>query len=170
MFTGALVLNIFGACWCICGLLSLGAPLWLLPLPLLVAAGLIETARRAIRHVPPRTPEDEKRIGRLIGLWSGLEGVAIFVAIPALQVMHAEVDIGSAMALIVGLHFFPLARGMPLPLYYASGTALVVIALVSFYQPASYRFAAACFPSGVILWATSAILSARALARREVLL
>jgi hypothetical protein len=170
MFTGALVLNIFGACWCICGLLSLAAPLWLLPIPLLVAASLIETARRASRHAPPRTPEQEKRIGRLVGLWSGLEGVAMFITIPVLQILHREVDVASAMALIVGLHFFPLARGMPLRLYYASGAALVVIALISFYQPTSYRFAAACFPSGVVLWVTSATISARAMMGREVLL
>jgi membrane protein implicated in regulation of membrane protease activity len=161
MFTGAIVLNVFGACWCVAGLLVMGASAWIMVFPLAAVAVLIAFAWRESRHVPPRTPDEEKRIGRLIGIWSAGEGVGVFVAINLLRSLHKESLIAPVLAVIVGVHFIPLARGMPLPVYYFTGTALVMIGLAACFAPATYGTPGACFASGFVLWTSSAVISAR---------
>jgi len=166
MVGGAIVLNVFAAIWCGLGLVFLPAPLWLLPLPVVLSVTLILAAIRASRFVPPRTKEDESRVGRLIGIWSGAEGVAFAIAFNVLRNIGLTDDIVPALAVIVGLHFIPLARGIPVPVYYLTAAGLVAAAAFGLLAPPQARIAAVCFPAGVVLWASSAWIIARAFARR----
>src|SRR2546423_7828230 len=124
MRIGIIVLNVFAALWGGAAILSAHLALWLLAVPLLVSGGMIAWAERAVRHVPPRP--DRGRIGRGVGIWSAVEGVAILVAVNVLRNLGLADAIGPAIAIIVGLHFLPLARGIPVRLYYATGAAIVL--------------------------------------------
>jgi hypothetical protein len=63
---------------------------------------------------------------------------------------------------VVGLHFLPLAKLFKMPLFYATGTALVSIALgsllIAFDAP---RAIAALAGSGLCLWATPVVILLR---------
>ena len=162
MFKGALILNILAGVWWCFGLSTLALPRWSLAVPVLVSAALIATAYRASRHGVPRTPEEEKRIGRLIATWSIFEGVAFFIGIYVLLVLRRPSDITPVIAVIVGLHFLPLAHGIPMRIYYATGAALVLTGAVALCLPVAAHGPVACLASGIILWASSAAISAQA--------
>ena len=107
------VLNIFAAIWATIGLAGFGWPA--MAVPIVISTALIVWASRVPARV--RTAADAKRIGRLIGTWIVVQGIAIFATFalsPKLGIPDAAVPI---LAIIVGLHFLPLARGIPMPVY-----------------------------------------------------
>ncbi len=163
MFTGALILNILAGLWLCFGLSALALPRWSLAVPVLVSVALVAAAYRASLQGEPRTPEEERRIGRLIARWSIFEGVAFSIGIFALLLLHRPSDITPLIAVIVGLHFLPLARGIPMRIYYATGIALILTGAVAFFLPVAAHAPVACLASGIILWASSAAISAQAL-------
>jgi hypothetical protein len=60
-----------------------------------------------------------------------------------------------ATALLVGLHFLPLAYYLPVPRYYASGVALVALAGAGCAVGDSHtRLMLVGFGSALVLWAT----------------
>lgn len=77
------------------------------------AAGAVALFREAGRFPPVTDPADAergRRIGRAYGLTFGLEGLAIFVVAATLS-RTGNVDFQvPAIALVVGLHFYPMAR------------------------------------------------------------
>ena len=157
------VLNIFGAIWGAIGLAGLGWPAK--ALPIVISTALITWASRI--PAPERTAADAKRIGRLIGIWTMVEGVAIFATFaltPKLGIPDAAVPI---LAIVVGLHFLPIARGIPMPVYYATGLAMIATGAVALLMPAADRYAATGIPCAIILWASCVAIGQRA--RRRVL-
>src|SRR5437764_9607620 len=70
------------------------------------------------RQLPVQTREERRRIGRLVGLASFVEGAAIFGGIQVLVHANEPDFIVCLIAAVVGLHFIPLARWMPMPPYY----------------------------------------------------
>jgi len=163
MFTGALILNIFAIVWSSLGLYALVLPRWSFAVPVLVSATLIAAAYRASLNEVPRTPKEQKRVGRLIATWSIFEGFAFFIGNGVLLKLHRPNDITPMLAIIVGLHFLPLAYGVPMRTYYATGMALVLTGAVALCLPVAAHAPVACLASGVILWASSAAISARAM-------
>ena len=91
------------------------------------------------RQFPPRTAEDGRRIGRLVGLASFAEVVAIVGGVQVVAHMGRPDLIVCLIAAVVGLHFLPLARWMPMPRYYVSGLALMAAACVGLVTPVDYR-------------------------------
>lgn len=155
---GPVILSVFAAIWAIIGLDAIAAPraLWLAPAA--ISAGAIAAALAASR-ARPRPPEAEsRRIGRLVGLWSAVEGVAIFAAINLCINLHRPGLVTAAISLVVGLHFFPLAHGLPVRLYYVSGAAITVLAGLGLVAGGSVGPAAVAFGTALILWATLARL------------
>jgi len=74
------------------------------------------------------------------------------------RIGHPELIL-PAIAVIVGMHFIPLAKLFNLPLYYWTGGSLVLIAVVSF--PIGHqvlRQAITGLGCGLSLWLTSAVL------------
>lgn len=71
------------------------------------------------RAVPPTTQQvaAERQIGRRFGWITAIESVAILLAVVILNVIHRPDLILPAIALIVGLHFFPLASLFGSPIY-----------------------------------------------------
>jgi hypothetical protein len=121
-----MVLSIFAALWFVWGLAGVGefpAPVLLLPTG--ISGGLILAARRLPRDT---SAEELGRRGRVVGVASMAEFAAIFLANLALGLTGHSGFAVCATALLVGLHFLPLAYYLPVPRYYASGVALVALA------------------------------------------
>jgi len=166
---GIIVVNVFAAIWCIGGLYSAGAPVWCWPLPALVSVGIVVACLRETAGVPARSPEESARVGRLIGIWSGVEGVAILVAANGLANLGRARLVAPAIAMIVGLHFFPLAWGLPAPPYLALGCALVLLGAGSMLLPGAYPAPVAAFGAAILLWVTCIALVRRARAHAAVI-
>jgi hypothetical protein len=87
-------------------------------------------------HALPKTvsPEDAalgKRIGIWFGIVFGIEIVLIALASTLLSTFQLDRFITPAIALIVGIHFFPLARLFRVPTYAMTGVLFSVLALVA---------------------------------------
>lgn len=80
--------------------------------------------------------------------------------IGARAVDHAEL-IPALVCLVVGVHFFPLARLFDVPRYRLTGSALVIVAAATLITmlpldlSAATGRAAASFGAALVLWATS---------------
>lgn len=158
---GIWVLNIFAAIWFVVGAVGAGLPWAVLAVPAVISGALIGWGLRTTGTERPRNPN----VGRLVGIWSAVEGVAIFVAANVCINIGAREAIAPVIAIIVGLHFLPLARGIPLPLYYATGAALVALGLAALLFPGPERGLTG-LGAAVILWVSCALLIRQAQAWR----
>jgi hypothetical protein len=151
---GVIVLSVFGAIWALVGLVVAGVPTVACAMPAAIAAGGIFAGARLSRGNPPMPAAEQKRIGRLVGLWSAAEGIAMAFANTAL-VAHNRADLIAAMiCTIVGLHFFPLARGIPLPIYYRTAVAMTLLGAGGLMAGAIIGPAVVGFGAALIMWAT----------------
>jgi len=86
---------------------------------------------------PVESEEDkaeEKRTGKWFGIIFGAEGLLIFIAVNVvINIKHPELVI-PAIALVVGLHFFPLARVFKRTVDYYLATWSTIIALAAIYM------------------------------------
>lgn len=156
---GIWVLNIFALAWAAAAVLTTHRPTWWLIAPLLVTVAILVWASR--QPVPAQA--DGARIGRLIGMWSAVEGAAIFVAINGLLMLGRADAIMPVIAILVGLHFLPLARGIPVRFYYATGAALVAVGVAGLGTPATVSTPIALAgAAAVILWLSAIGLTLRA--------
>lgn len=64
-----------------------------------------------------------------MGIASAVEGVAIFAAVTVLVNLGRRDLIAPAVAIIVGVHFLPLARWFPAPIYYLTAALLVAVGM-----------------------------------------
>ncbi|MDR6551424.1 DUF7010 family protein [Paenibacillus qinlingensis] len=169
---GIMFMTFFGALWSSIGIVGshqLGAP-WPLMLSAIVTLILLSGAislfvkSRSIRHtVTPEEKEDTKQLNRKFGLIFGLEGVAIFLASVICQSLdHFELFF-PIMAMIVGIHFFPLASLFREKFYYGTGGVLCLLGIISLNIPIDGTFGHVSlvprsifigFGSSVTLWAT----------------
>ncbi|ARF58872.1 hypothetical protein [Streptomyces gilvosporeus] len=134
---GSGILAFFAFGWTGCGISALPATVGL---ALLAVAGLtsatvaalaIRNARRAATAPAGGDPARGKATGRRFGLVVTAEWIGIFVAVRLLGTFGHTQLIPAAIALGVGIHFFPLARLFSLRAYHLTGTALCLIALAT---------------------------------------
>jgi hypothetical protein len=125
MFAAVSVLSLFAALWALIGLISAGFNGLVIAVPLSLSLAVMVMGWIAQNKAPP-DPQDARRIRRTVRIWSAV-GVRPDRGgdLPARAVEAAAVHVVPAICAIVGLHFFPLARGIPLPLYNWTGVALV---------------------------------------------
>lgn len=155
MLRGNVVLVVMAAVCCDLGFFLTRAPwAWFL-VPAVVSASLVLVARRAWARLPARSAEEERRIGRLVGLWSAAEGIGFAVVGTILANTGLAALIPAALAVIVGLHFLPLARGIPNRLYYATGVAMIAAGLADMLAPGEFGVRALGVSCGVVLWASA---------------
>jgi hypothetical protein len=160
---GIWVLTIFAAIWGAVGVLGTGRSPVLVAIPVAISAALLFWAMR--QSPAPISEAAQARIGRLVGIWSAVEGVAIFAGITVCQNIGAPHAVAPVIAIIVGLHFLPLARGIPVPLYYLTGAALVATGGGALLLTEPARMVATGFGSAVILWISCVALVLRKGAR-----
>ena len=153
------VLCFFAAIWAVAGVLVDGAPTWWIGPPIVLSAAILIFA---LRRAGGRQ-ESAPHVGRLIGIWSAVEGVAMFVAANVLVNLHLRQAIMPVFAIIVGLHFLPLARGIPARLYYATGAGLIVVGIAALMAPPWHLPLLVGGAAAAILWASAAasVLGAR---------
>lgn len=102
---------------------------------ILVSGGIL--LLRAARRLPQDTSSvaqahdavEGKRYGRTFGFVFGLEIVIIVLGIILLTRFHHPEFLLPFVAIVVGLHFFPLARLFNVRLYYVTGALLVLAAV-----------------------------------------
>lgn len=134
---GALLLTFFGALWALLTMSALTAQQSvLLAIVVVIVAGVLSYAAtrllRAARQLPARVEPEGHAQGRTIHTWYGLvvvgEAVAIALASRLLnQARHDEL-IPLVVALIVGIHFLPLAALFHMPMYYLTGMVMIILA------------------------------------------
>ncbi len=125
----------------------------------LVAAGLTATALNLMSQARrfPRLTEDMRR--KRMFLWiNGGQWLAIFLVLTTLNKLHLEVYDVTAIAAILAVHLFPLARLFQYKMHYATGgTLLVWVAGTLFFAPTERLQGMTALGTGAILWLSSAI-------------
>jgi len=122
---------------------------------LMLLAGSAKLMRSADRW--PRQPQNPVR-GRAFGWINALQWIAIFIVVQILTRLHLDAYTISAVAGIVGLHFFPLAKLFKNPMHYATGSAMVAwAAATALLAPLEQMQSDAAMGAGIILWTSAAI-------------
>ena len=153
---GISILSAFAFLWCIAAIGLGGRSFWWLIAPLAISAAIVAWARR----VPGvGTHRQGAHVNRLVGMWSAIEGVAIGVSVLVLGALHLPQAILPVIAVIVGLHFLPLARHIPVRLYYATGAALAAVGGVGLAVPVAARPWWVGLGAAVVLWTTAVALA-----------
>ncbi len=175
--TGVLFMTLFGTVWAAAGAGALGgaAQVILLVVALALAATLCLGSLRLRRSARSLSLEDSPqararrtRVSRSFNLVFGLEGVAIALAFVLLGRYGLGTFIPAVVALIVGVHFFPLAELYRVKVYHLTGAVLCVLAMVAFFLETSARLPLVGLGSAATLFATAAyILSFGVKARRS---
>ena len=152
--SGIIVLSLFAAAWCAAGLSAIGAPPAAAAVPAAVALLLVYVAARLLKDFQ-QDPEEKRRSSRLVGLWTAVELAAMAAAAVVLINRH-ELDLLVPVgAAIVGLHFLPLAAGMPRLSYWFTGVGLILAAAAGVVLPAGTGVPAVCFAASGILTLTA---------------
>jgi hypothetical protein len=134
---------------------------------LMYAIGLVTSAflvvlswRRAGKEF--QAPNVRRRRGRVVAIASGVEGVTIFIAVSVLANIGRPDLITPVVAIIVGLHFVPLARWLPAPIYYGTGALLIFIGLAgTAIQEQTARILTVCVGAASALWLSCAFVLLR---------
>lgn len=160
MRIGSIIMSIFAVIWWIAGTQNSNwSPIISFGIPIAVFLYLYIIGKKG-STTPTKVSEQEgRRIGRLIGIASGVEGILIFVAVIILINIGKSELISPTIAIIVGLHFFSLARWMPAKLYYYTAIVLIAIGISGFFiSETVLRLEFVCLGSALTLWITSYIL------------
>ena len=112
--------------------------------------------RRLPKLSGPESSEQKQKM-RAFGVVNVVQWVAIFGTITLLTNWQLNGWIVSAILLIVGAHFLPLAQIFGSRQHVVTGAALMLCAVVAVVLPASARNTVECVSAGVILWASAAI-------------
>lgn len=154
------VLSGFAALWALGGILSLHWPPALAAIPFALSALFVIAARRA-----PVTAggarSSRSRLVRLILIWDLVEVAAIILVVNLLPHFGLSHAITPAIVIAVGLHFIPLARGIPYSGYYWTAAAVTAVGIVALFLPPPLHIAVAAFGAAIMLWLTVAWLLAR---------
>lgn len=167
--TGAIIMGVFAAIWWIVGVRASGyAATLTYGIPLVVTGLIVFAALRGRHRFEQVSPEEDARRGRLVGIASGGEGIAILIAVNVLPYFGLSDYAAPVIAIIVGLHFVPLAQWLPAHLYYGTGALLVVLGVCGFMiRSTDQRLLIVSVGAACILWLTCVIVLGRARIRRD---
>jgi hypothetical protein len=159
----------FAALWWIIGVTASGnASVLLCGIPLLITAVLVVAALRRGVEILPLPPKERARQGRLIGITSGAEGLLILVGVYVLANIDKRNFTVSVVAIIVGLHFLPLARWLPARRYYVTSALLIGLGTAGCFVPgANQRLLAVSLGAACVLWLTCVLTLRGANAERQ---
>ena len=154
---GAIIMGFFGALFAALTLafqLHWSGPILGLPFLgfALIALAAAQVLRRPGEGVVP-SKQAEKAI-----MWSSIgEGVGLFVAADlVVNLGHAELLL-PAMAIVVGLHFLPIAYAAPFRPFYLLGGALLGAGALGFILAGPAGGEVAGFAAAAALWAAAAL-------------
>ncbi|RUL75950.1 hypothetical protein EKH80_09500 [Dyella choica] len=134
----------------------------LLILPVLVLAAFLANlfrVRRSLSAIRQRT----EQAGKVV-MWSTIgEGVGIPVAINVVKNFGHPEWVLPAIALVVGLHFIPMAFAIPFKAFYALGAVLVAGSIIGMMLPQPIGAALSGLIAGAGLWVASVLATRREL-------
>lgn len=149
-----IVLNTFAALWAWAGLHLAGFGPGLSLLPVVVSLAILAWGWRQGAVVPARGPG----VGRLIGLWTGIEYAAL-ILVGNLVASHHRPELMLPLgAIIVGLHFIPLARGIPVRTYYATAAGLLLVGSIGLLLADKEQALVVGLGAALVLWGTAIAL------------
>ena len=155
MRTGLYVICVFAALWGALAMAGLGLPVWSRAAPALVSLLLVRVYAPRTPGTGDRPPAERRRIVRLVATWSGAEVAAMLVAVNLLaRTGHADRAVPAAV-LIVGLHFLPLARGLPFRAYWITGALTCAAGVLGFVVPPAQAWTASAGLAALVLWGTA---------------
>jgi len=174
---GVLFMAFFGTMWAYAGIMGLqgwGSP-WVLIASLIIgialfASGclLIFTSRELPNQVPYAAGKRRKNTGGWFNIIFLAEGLAIVIAIAVCNAAGQTELIPLVIALIVGIHFFPLAYFFQVRIYYYTGALLCLLPVITWIfvpfhvtlkeQPIDLYMSVVGFGSSSILWGTSLVI------------
>lgn len=175
--SGVLLMAFFGTLWASIGLTALqglGAP-WLLLIIAIIGLGLLAGGlilwRRA-GSLPKEIGPESAAAAQHIGMWYVIIFAAEGIAIGIASYICTRIDrfdlFFPITAIIVGIHFLPLARLFQVNFYYLIGILLCVVGLIAlFLTPQTalvadrelvLRSIVAGFGCAIILWGTGLTL------------
>jgi hypothetical protein len=102
---------------------------FLVLLALSIAA--LRKAKARMRSTSIERDEFWVRDGKKLKIISALEGTGSVIVVSLAVASHRTDLLAAGISLVVGMHFFPLARLMRFPSYYAAGIAIILCDLVS---------------------------------------
>lgn len=154
--------TVFGGAWLALGLLgAYGLRLAVLlligasTLALFVASFRQFQRHRAAHAAAADTPES-KREGRVFSIVNAVQWTLVFIVASVLSRLGYKEWIIPAIILICGLHFLPLAVAFKVPRHYATGIAMILLAVVyPFVTKVGPASPIGCLGSGIILWASA---------------
>jgi hypothetical protein len=162
---GALICGTFGAIWMFEAEFfgGIATPVWLTLVGVLTLAaiGWPVIRLRSWRGIRYSAAERElwARVAKPYWINCAIEWVLCFGSAFWLAQIHQYTLIPECLGVIIGLHFFPVARMFRSPLYYATGAAMVLGSLASLAMHAGpMRNIAACSADGLSLWGTAAVI------------
>ena len=179
---GNLFLGFFGMVWIVLGLMAVGntnLPVLTLstdkisPLTLTLLSGFLALLVAASIYTMRRTyglldrsdanKATQKKINRRFGLVNFVQWGLIFAAVSGLSHLGLSDWIMPTIILIVGIHFFPLARLFENRAHYITGAVIVAWAIVYpiVFSPGKGDPIGA-WGMGAILWASAAFMCRRA--------
>jgi hypothetical protein len=112
--------------------------------------------RRRLPKLSGAEGPEKKQMMRAFAVVNVVQWVAIFGTINLLRNFQLDGWIVSAIVLIVGAHFLPLARIFGARQYVVTGAAMMLCAAAAVVLPASVRDVVECVTAGLILWASAA--------------
>jgi hypothetical protein len=164
---GAAILTLFGSVWCILALASWTArPSWAIPAGCVATIALLWLCvlrLMALKDIPtvddPAAAAKGKRAGMFFGIIFGAEGGLIALCAALLARVGLDIWVPIAAAVIVGLHFIPLARLFEVRLYYWTG-AITVLGMLgcSLIRDAAMRQLCAGLVMSAVLWLTAVVV------------
>jgi len=160
---GAMFFAVFGGAWLTLGIL--GAYGFRPVALLLIAAAMVVLFLASFRkfqqnraaHAAAADSPESKRAGRIFGIVNAVQWTLVFIVALALSRLGYKEWIIPAIIFIVGVHFLPLAVAFKVPRHFATGAAMILLAVI---YPLVAKFGPAnpigCLGSGLILWASAA--------------
>ncbi|MFK2877266.1 hypothetical protein [Rhodanobacter hydrolyticus] len=167
ILSGATVLGAGGAAWCFAALLNWNArSAWAIPGAMVATIALLGLcAARLLATRRTRSADDPaaSAAGKRAGIWFGIIFGAEAALIAISSVLLARGGLGlwipATAALIVGIHFLPLARVFAAPIYYGTGIFSVLGVLACLLIPdMALRLLCVGLVMAAVLWVTSWLL------------
>lgn len=152
---GSIIMSFFGAVFLSLTLMW-QRHVWgpVLILPFLIFAMIGSAALYVLRQSGGGNALSDRAKRTLV--WSSTgEGIGIFIAINIVMNLHRPEWRLPAMALVVGLHFLPIAYGAAFRAFYILGAALIVVALIGFAAPTPLGGYIAGIVAAMCLWTAS---------------
>ncbi|MEB2492382.1 hypothetical protein SOP93_14535 [Peribacillus frigoritolerans] len=137
---GVIFMAVFGTLWAGTGVMGLQG--WGFPyvelaaifvgiIMVIVGISLIHASQKMSNQVSDDGARRLKRIGFLFNMVFIAEGLLIGIAIAICNLINQTDLIPGVIAIIVGIHFLPLASLFQIKVYYATGVFLCLLALIT---------------------------------------